>query len=227
MRKLLAAWLLLCAVVSGAQAGVMTKETLAKKFPSPLVLGDKDRELPIWPIFKQNATATELVAYVYESIDFVALPGFAGVPVNLLIALDPKGNFMEVQVLSHHEPVFLEGLGEQPLFNFVSQYKGLSLTQNITIETGTRKTAKMDGNNVRIDGVSKATASVRIINQTLLTSSLAVARKKLGFSGSYDPDQIARLKPGFFEKQTSVLSKLDREENKRPRNFLGRFRINE
>ena len=204
MRKLLAAWLLLCAVVCGAHAGVMTKETLAKKFPSPLVLGDKDSELPIWPIFKQNATATELVAYVYESIDFVALPGFAGIPVNLLIALDPKGNFMEVQVLSHHEPVFLEGLGEQPLFNFVNQYKGLSLTQNITIETGTRKTAKMDGNNVRIDGVSKATASVRIINQTLLTSSLAVARKKLGFSGSYDPDQIARLKPGFFEKQTSA-----------------------
>ena len=204
MRKLLAALLLLSAVVCGAQAGVMTKETLAQKFPSPFILGDKDRELPIWPVFKQNATATELVAYVYESIDFVSLPGFAGVPVNLLIALDPKGNFMEVQVISHHEPVFLEGLGPQPLFNFVSQYKGLSLTQNITIETGTRRTAKMDGNNVRIDGVSKATASVRIINQTLLTSSLAVARKKLGFSGNFDPDQIARLKPNFFEQHSSA-----------------------
>ena len=107
-------------------------------------------------------------------------------------------------MLSHHEPVFLEGLGPQPLFNFVSQYKDLSLTQNITIETGTRKTAKMDGNNVRIDGVAKATASVRIINQTLLASSLAVARKKLGFSGSHDPDQIARLKPGLMEQHSSA-----------------------
>jgi hypothetical protein len=62
----------------------------------------------------------------------------------------------------------------------------------------------MDGNNVRIDGVSKATASVRIINQTLLTSSLAVARKKLGFSGSHDPDQIARVKANYFETLTGT-----------------------
>ena len=89
------------------------------------MLGDKDPELAVWPIFRQNATSNELVAYVFESIDFVALPGFGGLPINLLVALDPKGNFMDVQVVSHHEPVFLEGLGPQPLFNFVSQYKDL------------------------------------------------------------------------------------------------------
>ena len=42
------------------------------------------------------------------------LQGFAtaGTPINLLIALDPKGSFLAVKLLSHHEPVFLEGLGE-------------------------------------------------------------------------------------------------------------------
>lgn len=201
LRRLIALLMLLCACAA-AQAGVMTKETLAQHFPSPLIVGDKDAELPVWPVFKQEMTSTELVGYVFESIDFAALPGFSGVPINLLIALDPKGSFLDVKVVSHHEPVFLEGYGPQPLFDFVSQYKNLSLTQNITIVTGTRKSAKMDGNNVRIDGVSKATASVRIINQTLLASSLAVARKKLGFSGTHDPDQIARLKPDHFEKHT-------------------------
>jgi len=180
----------------------MTKESLARQFPSPLIVGDKDAELPVWPIFKQEMTSTELVGYVFESIDFAALPGFSGVPINLLIALDPKGKFTDVKVISHHEPVFLEGYGPQPLTDFVNQYKNLSLTQNITIEKGTRNKSKMDGNNVRIDGVSKATASVRIINQTLLASSLAVARKKLGFSGTHDPDQIARLKLEFFERNT-------------------------
>lgn len=204
MRSLFAALLLLFALIQGAQAGVMTKETLAKKFPSPFIVGDKDAELPVWPIFKQEMTSTELVGYLYESIDFVSLPGFAGAPINLLVALDAKGNFIDVQVLSHHEPVFLEGYGPQPLINFINQYKGLSLTQNITIETGTRQKSRMDGNNVRIDGVSKATASVRIINQTLLTSSLAVARKKLGFSGSHDPDQIARIKPTYVEALTGA-----------------------
>ena len=204
MRQLFAAVLLLLAVLQSTQAGVMTKATLSQKFPSPYIVGDKDTELPVWPIFKQEMTSTELIGYIYESIDFVSLPGFAGAPINLLVALDAKGNFMDVQVVSHHEPVFLEGYGPQPLINFVNQYKGLSLTQNITIETGTRQKSRMDGNNVRIDGVSKATASVRIINQTLLTSSLAVARKKLGFSGSHDPDQIARVKANYFETLTGT-----------------------
>lgn len=204
MHPLFAAVLLLFALLQNAQAGVMTKATLSQKFPSPYIVGDKDTELPVWPIFKQEMTSTELIGYVYESIDFVSLPGFAGAPINLLVALDAKGNFIDVQVVSHHEPVFLEGYGPQPLINFVNQYKGLSLTQNITIETGTRQKSRMDGNNVRIDGVSKATASVRIINQTLLTSSLAVARKKLGFSGSHDPDQIARVKTDYFETLTGT-----------------------
>ena len=204
MRQLFAAVLLLLAVLQSTQAGVMTKAILSQKFPSPYIVGDKDTELPVWPIFKQEMTSTELIGYIYESIDFVSLPGFAGAPINLLVALDAKGNFMDVQVVSHHEPVFLEGYGPQPLINFVNQYKGLSLTQNITIETGTRQKSRMDGNNVRIDGVSKATASVRIINQTLLTSSLAVARKKLGFSGSHDPDQIARVKANYFETLTGT-----------------------
>ncbi len=205
MRRLLASLFLLLALSHGhhaANAGVMTKESLSKQFPSPLIVGDKDTELPVWPIFKQEMTSTELVGYAFESIDFAPLPGFSGVPINLLIALDSKGSFIDVRVIAHHEPVFLEGYGPQPLIDFVNQYKNLSLTQNITIVKGTRKSAKMDGNNVRIDGVSKATASVRIINQTLLSSSLAVARKKLGYSGTHDPDQIARLKVDYFEPIT-------------------------
>lgn len=204
MRQLFAALLLLCAFITSAQAGVMTKSILSQKFPSPYIIGDKDTELPVWPIFKQAMTSIDLIGYVYESIDFVSLPGFAGAPINLLIALDAKGEFIDVEVISHREPVFLEGYGPQPLINFVNQYKGLSLTQNITIETGTRQKSKIDGNNVRIDGVSKATASLRIINQTLLNSSLAVARAKLGFSGNHDPDQIARVKGDYFEALTGA-----------------------
>ena len=204
MRRLLSALLLaclLCAGIGGAQAGVMTQQTLAKIFPSPLIVGSKDAALPVWPILKQEMTSTELVGYAFESIDFVQLPGFAGVPMNLLVALDPKGTFLDVVVLDQHEPVFVGGYGSAPLDNFVAQYKGLSLTQNISIvAAGTRKNGKMDGNNVRIDGVAKATASLRILNQSLISASLVVARQKLGFAGGHDPAQIARLKPDLFEK---------------------------
>lgn len=177
-----------------AAAGVMTRDMLEKKFPAPLMIGQKDDAIPVWPVFKQNATATELVGYLFESIDFAAVPGFSGVPLNLLVALDANGGFLDVQVISHHEPVFLDGLGEAPLHKFVSQYRGLSLKQNIAIDTARRDSAQNDGGNIHIDGVSKATASVRIINQSILSAALKVARKKLGFTGMRDPDQIARIR---------------------------------
>lgn len=182
-----------------ALAGILTHDELVRRFPSPYIIGQKDAALPVWPVFKQNATSNELVGYLFESIDFAPVPGFSGVPMNLLVALDPKGNFFDVQVLSHHEPVFLDGLGPEPLFKFVSQYRGLSLTRNISIDTGARQRDNSEGGNAHIDGVSKATASVRILNQSVLSAALKVARNKLGFSGQSDPDQIARIRENLFE----------------------------
>ena len=193
---LLMSWL----TCSQALAGVMTHDTLAKRFPAPYIIGEKDPALPVWPIFKKNMTSTDLVAYVFESVDFAPIPGFSGVPLNLLVALDPAGSFTDVQVLSHHEPVFLEGLGEAPMFRFVEQYKGLSLTQSVAIATAPRGAPRSEGSLVHIDGVAKATASVRIMNQSVLASALKVARARLGFAGAADPDQIARAKPDVFEQ---------------------------
>ncbi len=85
-----------------AHAGVMTREAMERAFPAPLVVGEKDRDLPVWPIYRQELTSTTIAAYVFESQDFAAIPGFSGTPFNLLIALDPNGQFMDVRVLSHH-----------------------------------------------------------------------------------------------------------------------------
>lgn len=193
-------WLLLALHALPAMAGVMTKEALARHFPTPLMVGEKDAALPIWPLLRQNATAVELVGYAFESIDFAPVPGFSGVPINLLVAIDPKGKFIDVQVLSHHEPVFLEGLGEAPMLRFVEQYKGLSLTQSVVIDTAPRGAPRNEGSLVHIDGVAKATASVRIMNQSVLASALKVARGRLGYTGAADPDQIARVRPDVFEQ---------------------------
>ena len=192
------AWMVAVACMS-AQAGVMTREALEQVFPAPLVVGEKDRDLPVWPIFRQELTSTTIAAYVFESQDFAAIPGFSGTPFNLLVALDPDGEFLDVRVLSHHEPVFLEGLGEKPLFAFVEQYKNLSLKQSIKIGTGQSKSGKESGANVYIDGVTKATASVRILNQSLLAASLKVARAKLGYSEGRDPDLVAKIRPDVFK----------------------------
>lgn len=200
LRCMLALCLLLAVLV--AHAGVMTHDTLTRHLPASFLVGEKDTALPVWPIFKKNMTSTDLIAYVFESVDFAPIPGFSGVPINVLIVLDTAGRFLEMQVLSHHEPVFLDGLGEAPLLKFVTQYQGISLTQNIKITTGGMSGSRKEDANLYIDGVSKATASVRILNQSVLSAALKVARKKLGFAEGRDPDLVAHIKPDLFEPLT-------------------------
>ncbi|NIA57927.1 4Fe-4S binding protein [Massilia sp. TW-1] len=183
--RLVICWLLVCAP---AQAGTLTQAELARRFPAPLTVGDKAADVPAWPLFKQDGTAMELVGYAFESADLAPVPGFAGVPPNLLVVIDPKGTFLDVAVLSQHEPVFLEGLGEAPLHDFVQQYRGRSLGQGITV----------GGGKGSLDGVSKATASVRIISQSILSAALKVARARLGFAQGRDPGRVGRILPDRF-----------------------------
>jgi transcriptional regulator of nitric oxide reductase len=193
-----AALALACAIVGGANAGTLAKADLQQRFPSPLIVGERDAELPVWPLFRQDGTAVPLVGYVYESVDLAPIPGFSGTPPNLLVALDAKGAFMGVQVLSQHEPVFVDGLGPAPLNRFVEQYRGLSLRQNIKIGSNGNRGEQRGSANVYIDGVAKATASVRIVNQSLLAASLRVARARLGFAGGRDPELIARVRQDTY-----------------------------
>lgn len=192
--------ILVVAWVSGASAGELTREGIARHFPPPLVVGEKDDALPIWPILKQQAGSYEVFAYAFESVDFAPLPGFGGTPPDLLIALAPDGTFRDVKVISHKEPVFLEGLGSEPLFAFVEQYVGLSARQPIRVG---RPNARASGAAPQstVDGIAMATASTRTINQSVLASALAVARGKLGF-GAANVGLRVEAKPDLFEPLT-------------------------
>ncbi|WP_415884010.1 4Fe-4S binding protein [Neptuniibacter sp. QD34_54] len=177
----------------------MTQEKLRKLYPSPFVVGEKDNTIDVWPLFKEEVTGLNQVGYIYESIDFSSIPGFMGVPYNLLAVLDSEGSFVDVRVLFHREPMFVAGIGEQPMFDFVDQYKGLSLMQNIKFSDKQGQKKPNDSKNIYLDGVTGATASIRILNQTLLSSAIKIARAKLGFGGSKDPDLIAKIDHDIFE----------------------------
>lgn len=172
---------------------VMDKRKLEPLFPEPYVVGDKDPELELWPLLKQEVTGLNLVGYIYESINYSSIPGFMGVPYNLLVVIDTEGSFLDVRVLFHREPMFVGGVGEKPMFEFVEQYKGLSLMHNIKFNDNQGQRKPNDGKNTYLDGISGATASIRILNQTLLSSALKIARAKLGFGTGKDPDLIAKI----------------------------------
>ncbi len=196
---------LLCLACVGlsAQAGDLSQADMTRRIQPPLHVGDKLRDIPAWPITSELEPEAGPVAYAFESIDLAPIPGFEGTPLNLLVTIDRRGNFLGVELLRQHEPVFLSGLGEEPLKDFLRQYEGKSLKQEITVSSLYGNTrAGAGGNRVVLDGVSKATASVRIVNQSVLTSALAVARARLGFAAPADKSQPAEVRPDIFEKRS-------------------------
>lgn len=193
-------WLFwLIASVFPATAGELAKADLERRFRSPLHVGDQLREIPAWPIRSELEPDAGPVGYVFESIDLAPIPGFEGSPFNLLVAIDRHGAFIDVEVLRQHEPVFLGGLGEAPLHEFVRQYAGKRLQQEITIASPYGDARSGGGaNRVVLDGVTKATASVRIVNQTVLAAALAVARARLKFGAA--PGAAAKPRLDLFER---------------------------
>ncbi len=176
MRRLVLCVLLLVALVIPApvKAGLSERD-LAAMITPPLQLGTHDSGLPVWTLLDGGGA---FIGYVFESRDLAPLPGFSGTPINLMVAMDKTGTFLDVRVLEQNEPVFVDGLGPQPMLEFVRQYRGLSLGNSIKVG-GAHDEGRDHSTNTWIDGVTKATASVRIINETVLASALKVARERL------------------------------------------------
>jgi NosR/NirI family transcriptional regulator, nitrous oxide reductase regulator len=194
--------LMLCVLMMSvaAQAGELTREKLAVIFPAPMEVGEKDVAFPVWPIF--NGGATDLAGWAFETTELAPIPGFSGTPPNLLVVLAPDGTFLDVRIISHHEPIFLDGLGEEPLFRYVEQYRGKALGRPIKVGSNINSAEKSSSGAVYVDGVLKATASVLIINQTVLASAIKVAKAKLGVAGASTNATPARPNTELYEKLT-------------------------
>ncbi|HCJ29092.1 MAG TPA: ferredoxin [Pseudomonas sp.] len=183
--------LLLCMLASPTLFGQALDEQIQQLFPKATRIEPKQDDPPVYSVYQLD----ELLGYAFESTDYSNLQGFSGKPIRLLIGMDTQGVLAGVTVLEHHEPVFLHGLGEQSLFDFVEQYRLRSIGKPIVVGSG--QGAGSAGDSVtRIDGVSKATVSVVILNETVLLSALGVARKLLeGFASG----PLATAKPDLYE----------------------------
>jgi NosR/NirI family nitrous oxide reductase transcriptional regulator len=156
----------------------VTPELIQEIFPKATVIGDKQQDYPVYPIYQLQ----ELLGYAFESNDLVNLPGFSGDRINLLIGIDIHGKIKGVKLLHHHEPIFLHGLGPEPMLAFIDQYIGQSVTNRVIVDSAANDT-NTDDHTVHVDGVTKATVSVIVISDTVLLSALQVARNKLsGFA---------------------------------------------
>jgi transcriptional regulator of nitric oxide reductase len=194
-RLVAAVWLILVAFacLAPSRAGELDRDALAARLSPPFTLGEKDANLPIWPVFRGEGGQDRLAGWLFESADLAPIPGFSGTPPNLLIQLGVDGVFRRVTVVSQHEPVFVDGLGPEPLDRFVEQYVGKSLTQNVKVGPPRAGERPRGGANATIDGVAKATASVRIVNESVLAAALTVARAELGLGAGHG-GPVARIR---------------------------------
>ena len=163
-------------------------DEVAHLFPSATRVGPIDKNIAVTPVYQLN----ELLGYVFESDDFVNFIGFSGQTINLLIGIDTQGVFTGLKILDHNEPIFLHGLGEQSMFKFIKQYQGHSIKERFIVNAR----SKTANDITYIDGVTRATISVLVINDTITASALKVARERL--SGFVAPSQVS-INPDYYQ----------------------------
>ncbi|MEM9584355.1 MAG: 4Fe-4S binding protein [Pseudomonadota bacterium] len=157
-------------------ADPLPREEIAPLIFAPMELGEPVNENGVYELLNSGGGH---VGYVFETEPMAPLPGFSGAPINLLVVLDLEGQFLDVQLLSHNEPIFVSGLGQAPFHAFFEQYEGHSIGDSLVV--GTPYGGGNDSSSlVYLDGVTKATASVRIAHESILAAALQVAREKMG-----------------------------------------------
>ncbi|MFA3919286.1 4Fe-4S binding protein [Ruegeria hyattellae] len=174
MRALLTILLMVLGSLS-AKAEPLPREKIETYIRAPFSLGEELNEDGVYSLLNSGGIEA---GYVFESEPLAPMPGFSGAPINLLVVLDLEGRFMDVQLIEHNEPIFVSGLGEAPFHKFFEQYGGLSISDSIVVGTPYGDAAT-GSQLVYLDGVTKATASVRIAHESVMGAALAVAREKM------------------------------------------------
>ena len=181
-RLLIAGTMLFLGAIT-AVSETLTRTDLEPYIVAPMALGEPVNDEGVWQLLNSGGAEA---GYVFETEPMAPLPGFSGAPINMLVILDLDGRFLDVKLITHNEPIFVSGLGEASFHKFFEQYRGHSISDSIVV--GTPYGGGSDGSAlVYLDGVTKATASVRIAHESLLAAALKVAREKMGGVSSGPP----------------------------------------
>ena len=165
-------------MVLNAHAGLLLKEDIEQLLGDAYVVGEMQPNMPLYPLFSKNPALAdgkpELKGYVFESVDFEPVRGYGGKPIDVLVAMDTEGKFLEVRLINHREPIFRSEVGTAKLARFAKQYEGLTVHHKIEI-FGHLATARRDDQYAALFGVQAGTVSAKAIDRTIVTSAASVA----------------------------------------------------
>ena len=106
-------------------ADPLPRYVLAEHIFAPMSLGEPLNDQGLYQLLNSGGAHA---GYVFETEPSAPLPGFSGAPINVLVVLDLEGRFLDAQLLSHNEPIFVSGLGHAPFHKFFEQYRGNSIS---------------------------------------------------------------------------------------------------
>ena len=118
-------------------------------------------DIPVAPVLKGGQT----IGWAFVNSSFVGTTGYSGKPIHILVALDGQAVVQGVRLVKHSEPIVLIGIPEARIAKLTADFKG----RDIAAE------ARGEGKHP-LDIISGVTVTIMVIDDSILRSSLRVAR---------------------------------------------------
>lgn len=167
-------------------------------FPRAESVGSVSEAIAAYPVYEKN----ELLGYIALTDHIKPIPGYSGRPVSILFGLDLSAHIVGIRIHHHEEPILVAGIKEHQLKAFVDQYQGLNAFDRVRVNAGDREGF------VAVDGISGATITVMIINQSVMSAALSVA-KALHLPVGAEAPQTAEVTTALEQKHGTWLSNWD------------------
>ncbi len=130
--------------------------------------GPLDASLPVVPVLQGD----EVLGYAFITSDFVGTTGYSGKPIHVMVAIDLEGKLLRAELVKHSEPIVLIGIPNSKIKALTESYRGLDIVAE----------AAAGGSGHDLDIISGATVTIMIIDDSIVRSSIKVARA-LGLGG--------------------------------------------
>ncbi len=165
----------LVAMAAMARAnGAPVLETFIAKVPAGELVegatayGEIRDDIPVAPVLK----GSELLGYAFITSDFVGTTGYSGKPIHVMVAIGLDGKLLSAELVKHSEPIVLVGIPERKIKALTESYSGLDVVAEAATEGAAHD----------LEIISGATVTVMIIDDSVVRSSIKVARA-LGLGG--------------------------------------------
>ncbi len=188
----------LMALSAPLAAGAQT--TTPGGFPLDVVFPGAERHGPFEGMPRAAAVWRDgaVAGYVFLTSDVVRSVGYSGKPIKTAVGLDMSGRITGAAVIEHHEPILILGIDADRLTEFVQSYKGVDVRHKVEIGRSRNATGAETDNIVSIDGVSGASITSIVFNDSIMRAARAVARSRGIIEG--DAIKTATLDLEYFEE---------------------------